>query len=59
MNNDTKLILDKTRQLTSKNKKILKSTEPEKKKLREEHDKISNLLRAEVEKHSSSSNTKG
>ena len=56
MNSDTKWIPHKTRQLTSKNKKIFKSIEPERKKLREEHDKISNLLRAELEKHSSSSN---
>ena len=56
MNSEPKLILDEIRQLISKNKKILKSIEPERKKLREEHDKISNLLKAELEKYSSSSN---
>ena len=56
MNSESKLILDEIRQLISKNKKILKSIEPERKKLQEEYDKISNLIGAEIGKHSSSPN---
>ena len=58
MNNDRELILDEIRQLISKIKKILISIEPERKRLQEEQDRISNLLRAEIEKPSSSSNRK-
>ena len=58
MNNDRELILDEIRQLISKSKKILISIEPERKRLQEEQDRISNLLRAEIEKPSSSSNRK-
>ena len=58
MNSESKLILDEIRQLISKNKKILKSIEPERKRLQEEQDRISSLLRAEIEKPSSSSNRK-
>ena len=58
MNSESKLILKEIRQLISKNKKILKSIEPERKELQEEYDRISNLLRAEIEKPSSSSNRK-
>ena len=56
MNSESKLILDEIRKLISKNKKILKSIEPERKKLQEEYDKISNLIGAEIGKHSSSPN---
>ena len=56
MNSEPKLILDEIRQLISKNKKILKSIEPERKRLQEEQDRISSLLRTEIEKPSSSSN---
>ena len=56
MNSESKLILDEIRQLISKNRKILKSIEPERKKIREELDKISSLIRAEIGKHSSSPN---
>ena len=35
MNSESKLILDEIRKLISKNKKILKSIEPERKKLQE------------------------
>ena len=56
MNSESKLILDEIRQLISKNKKILKSIEPERKRLQEEQDRISSLLRTEIEKPSSSSN---
>ena len=45
MNSESKLILDEIRQLISKNRKILKSIEPERKKIREEQDKISNQLK--------------
>ena len=58
MNSESKLILDEIRQLISKSKKILMSIEPERKRLQEEQDRISNLLRAEIEKPSSSSNRK-
>ena len=58
MNSESKLILDEIRQLISKNKKILKSIEPERKRLQEEQDRISSLLRAEIEKPSFSSNRK-
>ena len=56
MNNEPELILDEIRQLISKNKNILISIEPERKKLQEEHNRIWNLLRAESKKPSSSSN---
>ena len=56
MNSESKLILDEIRKLISKNKKILKSIEPERKKLQEEQDRISSLLRTEIEKPSSSTN---
>ena len=56
MNSESKLILDEIRKLISKNKKILKSIEPERKKLQEEYDKISNLIGAKIGKHSSSPN---
>ena len=56
MKNERELILDEIRELISKNKKILKSIEPERKKIREELDKISSLIRAEIGKHSSSPN---
>ena len=58
MNNDRELILDEIRQLISESKNILISIEPERKRLQEEQDRISNLLRAEIEKPSSSSNRK-
>ena len=54
MKNERELILDEIRELISKNKKILKSIEPERKKIREELDKISSFIRAEIGKHSSS-----
>ena len=56
MNSESKLILDEIRQLISKNRKILKSIEPERKKLQEEYDKISNLIGAKIGKHSYSPN---
>ena len=62
MNSEYKLILKEIRQLISKNKKILKSIEPERKELQEEYDRISNLLRADIQKTSliqSKNRTKG
>lgn len=51
MNNESKIIRDEIRILISKNRKILKSIEPERKNFEKGHDKILNLLGAEIGNH--------
>ena len=55
MDKDSKSILDEIRKLLKRNKKILNSVEPERKKLQREQEKISSLLRAEINKSPTSS----
>ena len=55
MDKNSKSILDEIRKLLKRNKKILNSVEPERKKLQREQEKISSLLRAEINKSPTSS----